>query len=260
MATAPLFPTPTGVFAVIHRQVTGALQPRPTHLVLPGTDPAEQLRLSPADVWQRLYGADRDTALNDLIWQRVVRLAQREIKGTNSADSVTVSGWSQVLLWLAMPRLRSTVRRLGWEFGLERAELESAAVLGLLEGLDDLDPDQPKADGRLVRSALRQCWALVEPAHRERAVEDIGRLAGAQDPCPDPAEELAWELSITPPARPEGLAAQLRFTASPESVEGFRLGALAERFGLREVVHRARRPKPGDRIGTLSLRPAQAHR
>ncbi|MFB6984315.1 hypothetical protein [Streptomyces scopuliridis] len=61
-------------------------------------------------------------------------------------------------------------------------------------------------------------------------------------------------MHITPPDRAEGLAAPLRFCASKQHIEGERLGALAEGMGLRDVVHRARRPRPGRRIGTLTLR------
>ncbi|MFJ9952559.1 hypothetical protein [Kitasatospora sp. NPDC091207] len=260
MAIVPLVPSVSGVFAVIHRQVTGASQPNPAHLVLPGPEDEEPLRLSPTEAWQRLYGRDRDADTNRAIWRCAVRLARQESGGADAPAGGPVSGWRLVLLWLAVPRLRSTVRRLGWEFGLERAELESAAVLGLLEQLDGTDPDHPKPDAPLVGSAVRHCWALVRPALRERGVRDIDQLADIRQSFPDPAEELAWELSVTPPDRPDGLAAPLRFIASRESVEGVRLGALAERLGLREVVHQARRPKPGPRLGTLSVRPAEVRR
>lgn len=171
-----------------------------------------------------------------------------------------MSGWRLALLSLAVPRLRSTVRRLRWEFGLAREELESAAVLGLLTQLPDVDPEQQGAEGLLIRSAVRHCWALVTPRRSERSVADISTVVDAQRSCPDPAEELAWELSVTPPDRPDGLAATLHFTVSRASVEGIRLGALADRLGLREVVHRARRPGPGPRIGKLALQPSQAQR
>ncbi|MEV7022341.1 hypothetical protein [Kitasatospora sp. NPDC093558] len=261
MAVIPLVPEPTGAFAVLHRQVTGSPQLRPGRLLLPAAEAAEgPVRLSPAEAWQGLYGRPRDRVLRRAIWQQAIRLAHQEARGAAGPDGGRVAGWQLVTLWLAVPCLRSTVRRLGWEFGLERAELESAAVLGLMQRLAEADPEHPAPESLLVRGAIRHCWALVGPARRERAVAAIDAAADVRGAGPDPAEELAWELSITPPNRPDGLAAALRFRVSRESVEGVRLGALAERFGLREVVHRARRPKPGPRLGSLALRPVEAHR
>ncbi|MFF7457915.1 hypothetical protein [Kitasatospora sp. NPDC008115] len=254
MAMTPLIPSTNGVFEVIHRQVTGPLQPNPTHLVVPGADEDDPMLLSPIEAWSRLYGDDRDAALDRAIWQSAIRLAQLESSGAGEPDGGPVSGWQLVLLWLAVPRLRSTVRRLVSQFGLEQAELESTAIVGLLDQLCDTDPAQPEPDSRLASSAVRRCWALVRPAVHERAVTDICRVADTRQPFPDPTEELMWELYITPPDRPTGLAARLRFTASRENVEGLRLGALAERLGLREVVHRARRPRSGPRVSALPLR------
>ncbi|MEV7941345.1 hypothetical protein AB0O82_35125 [Kitasatospora sp. NPDC088264] len=232
----------------------------PTCLILPGAGSEEPVELSPSDAWQRLYGRYRDNALGRRIWQHAIRLAQQEISGATDPTGYPVSGWRLVLLSLAVPRLRSTVRRLGWEFGLARDELESAAVLGLLTQLPEVDPEQQGAEGLLIRSAVRHCWALVTPRRSERPVADISTVVDARQSCPDPAEELAWELSVTPPDRPDGLAATLYFTASRANVEGVRLGALAERLGLREVVHRARRPGPGPRVGKLALQPSQTQR
>ncbi|MER5353119.1 hypothetical protein ABT093_22645 [Kitasatospora sp. NPDC002551] len=245
---------PAGAFALVHQRMTGPSAPHPGGVVL-GDGAAYPLGAA-RDL---LYVPGLGQAVRREVWQHAVGLAQRE------------SDWRLVPVWFALPRLRSTVWRTSLAFRLDRADAESEAVLALLEQLGSVEPDQPDVDDLLVRAAVRRVWALARRGAAERSVADVALIAalrhrngaavadGPDAAAPD-VDERDWELSIDPPAHPDGLAAQLRFTVSRESVEGVRLGALAGRLGLQDVLYRARRPLRGRRIGTLSLRPAGAAR
>ncbi|MFE7575155.1 hypothetical protein ACFU5Z_10490 [Streptomyces sp. NPDC057521] len=170
------------------------------------------------------------------------------------------SGGSSVLLliWFAAPRLRRAVRRISWRLSTNRFDLEAESVLGLLEAVHVVDPLAADAGETLMRAAARRAWASARRPLPERPVPDLEALPQLPVLPSRSGFEPSYVVHITPPDRAEGLAAPIRFSASRERIEGERLGALAEGLGLRDVVLRARRPRPGPRIGTLALHPTGA--
>ncbi|MEU9533626.1 hypothetical protein AB0D00_15095 [Streptomyces sp. NPDC048213] len=170
------------------------------------------------------------------------------------------SGGSSVLLliWFAVPRLRRAVRRISWRLPANRFDLEAESVLGLLEAVRVVDPLVAGAAEKLMRAAARRAWQFARGPLPERPVPDLEALPQLPALPSRGGFEPSYIVHITPPDRAEGLAAPIRFSASKERIEGERLGALAEGLGLRDVVHRARRPLPGRRIGTLTLHPTGA--
>ncbi|MCQ8774065.1 hypothetical protein [Streptomyces telluris] len=218
-------------------------------LVVPSAD--APLRLSPPEARTILYDARADPGLREAVWRQAVLLAQRETAASGPRRLLVV--------WLALPRLYRTMRHASFRPSVDHRDVESEAVLALLEGLKTVDPQQPRIDDILVGQACRQLWRFVRQTLCERPVADVAGVAAARAPLDLCEKDLSpppdgWELHIDPSHRPEGLAAPLRFTASPVRAEKARLEGPAGRLGLREVVYRARRPGTGSRIGTLSLR------
>ena len=168
------------------------------------------------------------------------------------------SGGASVLLlvWFTLPRLRRAVWQVLSRFPAERADLEAETVQGVLEGVAAVDPLAAGAGERLMRAAAGRAWRLARSSVPKRPVPDSAALSADRVAQPYPDRRLsAWIVHITPPDRADGLAAPIRFSALRQRIEGERLGALAEEMGLRHVVHRARRPGPGRRIGTQSQIP-----
>ncbi|WP_345023233.1 hypothetical protein [Actinomadura keratinilytica] len=145
-------------------------------------------------------------------------------------------------------------------FGVDRRDLEATLVTGLLEALETVCPDEPDIGGALIKAAVGKAWKLARQSARVTHVADIASVAAAHQGTEHPScgpVESEWAVEVTPLNRRRGLSAPLRFTACPHQVERKRLGMLAERFGLHDIVYRARRPR-GAPVGTLSLRPLRS--
>ncbi|MEU8551034.1 hypothetical protein AB0C81_29325 [Streptomyces roseoverticillatus] len=213
--------------------------------------------LSPEESRKALYGPRSNEALRAAIWRQAVTEAQREPGGGDGAGQLFV-------VWLALPGLYRNLYKILRRLRVERADLESEAVLALLTALDVVDPDNPDPGGCLIREGVNGMWAYANRIRREVPVVDIAAFAEArnatapQEEQPWPAD--GWELHLTPPPRRDGLAATLRFAESRTRREGERLGALAHREGLPDLMFRARRHEEADLIGTLVLRPVGASR
>lgn len=231
---------------------------RPADLPFPVTTADGSARLAALAARRELYGKSADPRFREEIWREVVGAAQRDT-GAAGADRL-------LLLWLALPAMRRTLYRIAIRWPIDRQELESEALLALLAALADVDPQAQEAGRALLRPAINRVWEFARARIRERPVADVAALAAANLTVEAPAESPVsdwhdgWELRVSPPQRPDGLTAMVRFSVAPERLESFRLGELAGHLGLREIVHRARRPSEGSRIGTLSLRPAGGRR
>ncbi|MFD7059856.1 hypothetical protein [Streptomyces sp. NPDC059906] len=214
-------------------------------------------------------GAAGGTGPSDL----TLREARALVHGPSRAEPTPRAIWSYVmaeaamdpdpggasvllLVWFTLPRLRRAVWQVLSRLPAERADLEAETVQGVLEGVAAVDPLAAGAGERLMRAAAGRAWRLARSSVPKRPVPDPAALSADSVAPPYPDHRLsAWIVHITPPDRADGLAAPIRFSALRQRIEGERLGALAEEMGLRHVVHRARRPGPGRRIGTLSLIP-----
>jgi hypothetical protein len=231
---------------------------RPAYLPFPVTTADGPNRLSALAARRALYGRSADLQLREEVWREAVRAAQR--------DTGTAGPERLLALWLALPAMRRTLYRIAIRWTIDRRELESEAVLALLTALAAVDPQTQEVGRSLLRPAINQVWAFAQASIQERPVADIAALAAAHLAVEAPAEspvsdwQDGWELCVSPPARPDGLSATVRFSVAPEWLESFRLGELVGHLGLGEIVHRARRPSEGSRIGTLSLHPVGGRR
>lgn len=230
----------------------------PADLPFPVSTADGPVRLSALAARRALYGRSADPRLRHEIWREAVDAAQRDT-GAAGPDRL-------LMLWLALPVMRRTLYRIAIRWPIDRAELESEALFALLVALAEVSPHSQEADRALLPPAVNRVWAFAKARMRERPVADIEALAALHLAVEAPAQspvgdwQDGWELRVSPPARPDGLSATVRFSVTPERLEGFRLGELAGHLGLGEIVQQARRPSDGSRIGTLSLRPVGGRR
>ncbi|KQX50816.1 MULTISPECIES: hypothetical protein [unclassified Streptomyces] len=276
---------PGGAFALIDGALLGVPQrARPSLTVRVGRTP---VRLSPEESRNALYGPRRDPALGAEVWRQAVAAALREPRGGEGRGRLFV-------VWLAIPGLYRNLYRILRHLRVERADLESEAVLGVLAALDKAEPDETTPDGAdfdgrdsdgpgsdgpepersaperpdpgglIVKEAVNRMWAYAGRFRWEVPVVDVAAFAAARaaavPPEGPPPPDEAWELHVTPPSRPDGLAATLCFAESRTRREGERIGALAHHAGLRDLVFRARRHEDAELLGTLVLRPAGGRR
>ncbi len=240
------------VFDVLERRF------RLAELPFPVTTAEGPTRLSALAARRVLYSRSSEPRLREEIWRAAVGAAQRD---TGAAGSERL-----LALWLALPAMRCTLYRIAIRWPIDRRELESESLFALLTVLAGLDPRTQEAGAALLRPTINQVWSFARSHTQERPVADIGALAAARLSAESPAKSPVgdshdgWELRVSPPARPDGLSATVRFSVAPDRLESFRLGELAGHLGLAEIVHRARRPSEGNRIGTLSLHPAGGRR
>ncbi|KEF07049.1 MULTISPECIES: hypothetical protein [Streptomyces] len=242
-----------GVFALIEKNLIGAQDDVRPFLVVRIGD--RSVRLSPQAAREALYRPGHDEALRTVLWRQAIIEARREPRGGNGPGRL-------LLVWLAIPGVYRNLYRIVHRLRVERIDLESEAALAVLAALEVVDPDTPDPGGPLVKEAVNRMWAYANRVVREIPHVDIAAFAEArnatslpeQQPCPADG----WELHLTPPPRRDELAATLRFAESRTRQEGERLGALAHRLGLPDLVYRARRHEEADLIGTLVLRPAGA--
>lgn len=215
-------------------------------------------QLSALAARRALYGRSSDPRLCEEIWREAVNAAQRD---TGAAGPERL-----LALWLALPAMRRTLYRIAIRWPIDRRELESESLLVLLTVLADMDPQTQDAGSALLCPTIKRVWAFARTRTRERPVANVGALAAAHLSVEYPAESPVgdwhdgWELRVSPPARADGLSTTVRFSIAPDRLESFRLGELAGHLGLGEIVHRARRPSEGSRIGTLSLHSAGGRR
>ncbi|ARF73975.1 hypothetical protein B7C62_18225 [Kitasatospora albolonga] len=242
-----------GVFDVIELQMAESDAGEVENFEVPGSRAG--VPLSWQEARKALYGTQRDEVLSEAIWRRAVYRARRD---------GTPEGLERLrVLWLALPGLRRTVRRASFRLYADRRELEAEAMLSLVEVLDAVEPQASHLGRSLVGTACNRVWAAAGRMAKETPMADVPLSPGALDAVSPYGGEPAlvppgggWELLIDPPARADGLAASIRFTAPSAQLQNEWLSDLAGSIGLGDIVHRARRPGEGTRVGTLSLRPA----
>ncbi|MBD0711616.1 MULTISPECIES: hypothetical protein [unclassified Streptomyces] len=249
---------PSGVFTAVKQHFD---DPRTTeHLRLPvETEKQGTLTLSIAEAHAALYGPDKNEAFGEAVWRAVIRGA-REETGPDGP-------WQLVLVWLALPRLTGMAHRVCARLRVNRADVEGDLALGLMDALRTAERHHPLPIDHLISTAGNQAWRSARAARSFLPSADIELLARSRvRPGHDLLGNLdgldtpTWEVDLPSVYRRDRLGAPLRFTGSAEQLEGERVGALADRLGLHDVVRRAVRDKRPRRIGTVSLRPRKKQR
>ncbi|MFH8558577.1 hypothetical protein ACH4GP_25740 [Streptomyces celluloflavus] len=217
----------------------------------------EPTLLSPAEAQKALRDDQADPSLTASIWREAIRAAQN--------DEAPDGPWQLLLIWLILPRLTGTVHRITVRLRTSRSDLESEMVLALLERLPTVDPDVPDSIGQLTQAARSSAWRYARAGKRTFPSADIEAIvtrhghpgAGVREEV-DEHDFGDFDLEISPPSGPIGLRAGLRFTTRSEQLEGERLGVLARRMNLHDVVRQTSHTGGRRRVGTLSLRPRRS--
>ena len=165
-----------------------------------------------------LLDRDADPALSDRIWATLVRNYRRCSRR-----------WQPVVIWMMVPYLRAITARLShnWWWRVDVEDIRSEVIVGFLEALTQVDPDGGELGGHLwwrtFGNARRGC-AL--PA-AERPADDLDLIAArAADHSIDSTAEHGYL---------DGVAREpVDVPRDVSSIEGARLGALAQRLGLRD--------------------------
>ncbi|MEV5883828.1 hypothetical protein AB0L74_14085 [Streptomyces sp. NPDC052020] len=206
-----------------------------------------------------LHGDGANPAHAAPIWRDAIRAAQNE--------EAAHGPWQLLLMWLLLPRLTGTVHRITVRLGAGRTDLESEMVLALLDKLPAVGPDLPDAAEQLIHAARASAWRYarserrtIPSAHIEAIATRRGHPGTGVGEEADAYDFVEYALEVVPPPGPTELRAPLRFTTSSAQLEGERLGVLAKRLDLHDVVRLARRRGGRRRVGTLSLTPRRGHR
>ncbi|MEU2440493.1 hypothetical protein ABZ595_30575 [Streptomyces rubradiris] len=249
-----LLTAPGGVFAAVAAHVADPRFGEHTVLHVSCNPDQDPVSLTPAEAHQALHGDLADGVQATAIWRDVIQAAQ--------SDETPGRQWQMLLLWLAMPRLTGTARRIARRLRVSPQDPEGEMAATLLERLPAIDPESPDAIGQLLHAARSSAWNYARSEARSFPHADMETVAARHArPEADDSEEydendidhVAWEMASPPD--PAELRASLRVTVSAAQVEGERLGALAKRLGLHDMVRQTRRHSRRRRVGTLSLRP-----
>ncbi len=126
-------------------------------------------------------------------------------------------------IWMMLPSLRAIVRRLHRAWATDIRDIQSDALCGFIEALGRLDPEQEPGK-RLWWQTFSSARNGCQRAVREQPVDDIeSALQRQAEAHPDP-------LSPAELGRPEASARDY------STIEGERLGALADRLGLAGMI------------------------
>lgn len=245
---------PGGVFAAVAAHVADPHFGKHTVLHVSYGPDQGPVSLTPTEAHQALYGDLADEPQVSAIWRDVIRAAQ--------SDNTPGRQWQMLLLWLVMPRLAGTARRIARRLRVGPQDAEGEMVATLLERLPAIDTESPDAIGQLLHAARSSAWNYARSEARSFPYADMETVAArharpeaddSQENDENDIDHVEWETA--PPPGPAGLRASLRVTVSAAQVEGERLGALAKHLGLHDMVRQTHHRSRRRRVGTLSLRP-----
>ncbi|MET8826844.1 hypothetical protein ABZX40_04315 [Streptomyces sp. NPDC004610] len=223
-----------------------------------------------------LYDRSTHPAERGALWRQIAARAH------NTADPAAApADWPLAAVWLGLPGLFRTAHRITRDLGAARDDVESELITCYLEALAEvrerttdsggrvggsdpggtgdgpsplsMDPDASGGDpgGYVLRSACSRAWTLFRRARPEVAVDDIETQGRRETDASGP-----WQVDYDPP----GLSATVRFLVPAERVEGVRIGALAEAWGLAEDATCTGYSGRGRGVATLALRRAGRNR
>lgn len=210
---------------------------------------------------EALYQDPPDQDVRRAVWREAV-LRCGGCRGVETG--VSAADWKAVVTWLAIPGLRRVVRRVAECFGADRDDVEAEAVLAVLSALETVDPESPSVGGDLLRFSRSRAWAYGRKFSRELSCGDLANVAADRGDPGLSARERAEGTGI--PQAPQGLVHSGTVVPKRPSarfrqrVEGERIGSIAERLGLREIVLGRLTEDHGRLIARLVLRSEDRHR
>ncbi|WP_406401729.1 hypothetical protein [Streptomyces uncialis] len=233
-------PPHPGIFTSVERRY-GERNPAPELRLIDGSDPAG-VPVSMQLARRTLYDRSADPAARTALWHQIAE------RGRLDADR---SDWPSAVVWMGLPGLSRTASRIVRSFRAERQDVEAELVTCYLEALAETGADTLDPGGHILRSACSRTWTAWRSVRPELAVEDVEYVGGRS---PGTGTDEVWQADYEPPVRPSGLPAGLRITVPAHRLEGVRIGALAQAWGLAGTATDPRYSGRGHRVATLSLR------
>ncbi|TQE17859.1 hypothetical protein Sipo8835_41415 [Streptomyces ipomoeae] len=233
-------PPHPSLFTTVERQWAGR-NPVPELRLFAASDGAG-VPLALEQVRQKLYDRSVEPAVRTALWHQIAERVRMD------ADR---SDWPSAVVWLGLPGLRRTAFRITWYFRAEREDVEAELVTCYLEALTEVGPHTPDPGGRVLRSACSRAWTVWRRARPEMAVDDVGGVGGI--PL-DSDTEGPWQVDYHSPAARSGLSADRWIIVPAHRVEGVRIGALAQAWGLAGTAAGTAHSGRGRQVATMSLR------
>ncbi|MCM3920110.1 hypothetical protein ND748_00155 [Frankia sp. AiPs1] len=203
-------------------------------LEVPAADGGHQVfRNSVKALRDIMLNADTPADLRDGIWSRLLQLAREK-----------TDPWDVITIWMMTPGLRKICWRCrshGVQFDL--AELEAEAVSTFLATARVADLDRPDLGRTLWRNTYRHVRRTVSRPRPETPTADI-ELVRALDASPfDASRAIAAFQRLVG----DGTLAMDKSSGDvdPVTIEGERLGAVAQRLGLKLARDQADRHGDG---------------
>ncbi|MFI0483381.1 hypothetical protein [Actinomadura sp. 9N215] len=183
-----------------------------------------------------MLARDTPSDLQDAVWTELVTLAQ-------GGDE----RWQLEAVWMMLPGLRKIVSRLTRGTGSRFGEMEAEVVAGFLEELRDVDAGRAKVGAFLWWSTFRRAWRARSRDEREIPSEELALIAAERELQDHDIRPLVEAVHEGVPSVSEAdLINRTR-------IEGERLGAIAERMGLRYHACRQRRARAEGRLAGYLL-------
>ncbi|WP_267715481.1 hypothetical protein [Streptomyces sp. CoH17] len=233
-------PPHPGVFTTVERQWAGRY-PVPELRLFTGSEGAG-VPIALEQAREMLYDRCVEPAVRTALWHQIAERLRMD------ADR---SDWPSAVVWLGLPGLRRTGLRITWYFHAEREDVEAELVTCYLEALTEVGAHTPDPGDRVFRSACSRAWTVFRRARPETAVDDVEGVGGI--PL-DTDTDDPWQVDYDPPAGRTALSASRRITVPAHRVEGVRIGALAQAWGLVGTAAGTAHSGRGRQVATISLR------
>lgn len=232
-------PPHPGIFAVVERQCADR-DPAPRLRLFDGSEPAG-VPLPLVQARQLLYDRSAHPAARTALWHQIAERAQGDTDG---------SCWPTAVVWLGLPGLRRAAFKISRSFRVERGDAEAELVTCYLEALAKAAVHDPDPGRTVLRSACSGAWNAWRGTHLELAVDDMESVGGV-------GPDGYWEADYDPVPRRRGLSATVRIKVPAHRVEGVRLGALAQTWGMADTATSVGYSGRGRQVATVSLRRAR---
>ncbi|WP_274031097.1 hypothetical protein [Streptomyces sp. MMBL 11-1] len=160
-------------------------------------------------------------------WRHIAGHIRQDSEGEDEGEGGR--SWTLVAVWLLAPRLRGAAYSLSRRTGAEHADVCSALLQGMLEGVQTLGrADTSLAEQYLVDAAFAAGWRTGRRSPEETPVGEWGTV-----------QEPEWSDPLTI-AGDEVVRVERMSRPLAQQAQGERLGSLAYRLGLLDHVRQVR--------------------
>lgn len=239
-------PSHPGLFTTVERQWAGRNPVPELRLFMESEGAGASIPLEGAR--EMLYDRCVEPGVRTALWHQIAERLRMD------ADR---SDWPSAVVWLGLPGLRRTAFRITSYFRAEREDVEAELATCYLEALTEVGAHTPDPGERVLHSACSRAWTVFRRARPETAVDDVEGLGGIPlDTDTDTDSETGdpWQVDYDPPGGRAALSAGRRIIVPAHRVEGVRIGALAQSWGMAGVAVGTAYSGRGRQVATISLR------